>query len=362
MSKLIKTNAEYAAWVQDLSQRFKQNQLKAAAKVNIEMLRFYWSLGADIVNLQAESRWGSRFMQELSADLYDSLPGVKSFSITNLGYMKRFYLLYSDRLQIHPQLEGQLESVKENENYPQLEGDLFCIPWGHHKCIIDKCYSDPEKAFFYVRKVLDNNWSRSILLNFLDTDLYQREGKAVSNFSRMLPAPQSDLAQEMTKDPYNYDFLTITENYREKELKDVLINNVTKFLLELGTGFAFVGREYRLQIGHTEKFLDMLFYNLSLRCYVVVEIKATEFDSDNVGQLGTYIAAVNHILKRQEDNPTIGLLICKTKDDVLAQYALESSSQPIGISEYELNRLYPADFKGTLPSIEEIENELKNSN
>lgn len=209
------------------------------------------------------------------------------------------------------------------------------------------------------KKTLQNNWSRSILLNFLTTDLYQREGKSISNFSQTLPIPQCDLAQEMTKDPYNFDFLAITEQYREKELKDALMHNITKFLLELGTGFAFVGREYRLQIGHTEKFIDMLFYNLNLRCYVVIEVKINEFDSENVGQLGTYISAVNHILKRPEDNPTIGLLICKTKDNVLAQYALEASNQPIGISEYELTKLYPKDFKGTLPSIKELENELK---
>ena len=170
---------------------------------------------------------------------------------------------------------------------------------------------------------------------------------------------QSDLAQDITKDPYNFDFLSITENYREKELKDALIGNITRFLLELGTGFAYMGREYRLQIGQTEKFLDMLFYNLTLRSYVVVEVKVKQFDSADVGQLGTYVAAVNHLLRRPEDNPTIGLLICKTKDNVLAQYALESSNQPIGISEYELSKLYPSDFKGTLPSIEEIENKLK---
>jgi predicted nuclease of restriction endonuclease-like (RecB) superfamily len=210
---------------------------------------------------------------------------------------------------------------------------------------------------------MQNNWSRSVLLNFIGTDLYEREGKAITNFGATLPALQSDLAREITKDPYNFDFLAITENYKEKELKDALIRDITKFLLELGTGFAYIGREYRLQIGKVEKFIDMLFYNLTLRCYVVIEIKVKEFDSDNVGQLGTYISAINHTLKRPEDNPTVGLLICKTKDNVLAQYALESSKQPIGISEYELTKLYPANFQGTLPLIEDIENELKdNSN
>ncbi len=358
MSKLIKIDTEYQQWIKNLSERYRQSQLKAAVKVNTEMLRFYWSLGADIVNLKAESKWGDGIIQSISQDLQKSLPGVKGFSITNINYIKRFYLLYSQSDKLCPQLEGNLKGT-ENTIYPQPGGELFAIPWGHHKCIIDKCFDDPVKACFYIKKTLQNNWSRSILLNFLTTDLYQREGKSISNFSQTLPIPQCDLAQEMTKDPYNFDFLAITEQYREKELKDALMHNITKFLLELGTGFAFVGREYRLQIGHTEKFIDMLFYNLNLRCYVVIEVKINEFDSENVGQLGTYISAVNHILKHPEDNPTIGLLICKTKDNVLAQYALEASNQPIGISEYELTKLYPKDFKGTLPSIKELENELK---
>ena len=359
MSKLIKIDIEYKQWISELSERFRVSQLRASIKVNTEMLRFYWSLGRDIVELKAESKWGDGVIKSISHDLQEIFPDVKGFSVTNIGYMKRFFITHNQENTIYPQLEGKIEDDKKS-NYPQLGGEIFSIPWGHHKIIIDKYYSSPQKALFYVRKTIQNNWSRSVLLNFMETDLYEREGKAITNFDSTLPALQSDLAQEMTKDPYNFDFLAITENYKEKELKDALVQDITKFLLELGTGFAYVGREYRLQIGQTEKFIDMLFYNLNLRCYVVIEIKVKEFDSDNIGQLGTYITAVNHILKRPEDNPTVGLLVCKTKDNVLAQYALESSNQPIGISEYELSNLYPANFKGTLPSIEDIENELKN--
>lgn len=358
MTKLIKKDTEYQQWIKGLSERYKQSQLKAAVKVNTEMLQFYWSLGADIVNLKAESKWGEGIIRSISQDLQLNLPGVKGFSITNINYIKRFYLLYYQQYAITPQLGGKLAKVVET-NHPQLGGELFAIPWGHHKLIIDKFYDHPDEAIFYLKKTILNNWSRSILLNFIDTNLYERDGKSISNFDRTLPDLQSALAQEMTKDPYNFDFLAITEQYREKELKEALTHNITRFLLELGTGFAFVGREYRLQIGQIEKFIDMLFYNLNLRCYVVIELKIHEFDSENIGQLGTYMSAVNHILKRPEDNPTIGLLICKTKDNVLAQYALEASNQPIGISEYELTKLYPKDFKGTLPSIEELENELK---
>lgn len=313
---------------------------------------FYWSLGKDIVEMKTENKWGTGILKNLSQDLKDALPDKNSFSLTNLGYMRRFYLLYSS---IYPQVgaESELEKIS-----PQVEGKLFRIPWGHHKYIIDKCGSDPIKAIFYVNKVLENNWSRAVLLNWLSTDLYERQGKAITNFNSQLPLAQGDLAQEITKDPYNFDFLTMTEGYNEKELKDALEDNIVKFLLELGSGFAFAGREYRLVIGDTEKFIDLLFYNIKLHCYVVVEVKMDKFDSSNIGQLGTYIVATNHILKSEEDNPTIGLLICKEKDNVLAQYALESSNEPIGISEYELSQLYPADFKGSLPSIAEIEEQL----
>lgn len=327
------------------------------------MLKFYWSLGRDIVTMQAENKWGNKFFKKLSYDLKQVLPGIKGLSETNLGYSKRFFILYNKLDILNPQVEG---ITNNNLIHPQAEGEipesiLWKIPWGHHKYIIDKFYNHPQKALFFVKKVVENNWSRNVLLNFLDTDLFERQGKAITNFSKTLPNPQGDLAQEITKDPYNFDFLSITENYREKELKDALEINIRDFLLELGQGFAYIGREYRIQIGETEKFIDMLFYNLNLRCYVVIEIKTGKFESENIGQLGTYITAVNHILKKDVDNPTLGLLICKNKDNVLAQYALESSIQPIGISEYELSKLYPTDIKSSLPSIEDIEKGLLNS-
>ena len=198
------------------------------------------------------------------------------------------------------------------------------------------------------------------MLNFMDSRLYERQGKALTNFGHNLPHETSDLAQELTKDPYSFDFLAIMDGYNERQLKDALLKNITSFLVELGTGFAYVGREYRLQIGEKEKFIDLLFYNLNIRCYVVVEVKIDEFDSADIGQLGTYVTAVNHILRKDGiDNPTIGLLICKSKDRLLAQYALESSSQPLGISEYELSKIYPTNVEGTMPSIKEIETKLK---
>lgn len=314
------------------------------------MLRFYWSTGEDIVKKKAESRWGESVINSISQDLTSALPGIKGLSPTNLGYAKRFYSLYSQLDTFYPQLVGKTE-------YEQLKTIIFRIPWGHQRYLIDKFYNNPKRAFYYVRLTLENGWSRAVLLNAIDMDLKEPEGKAVTNFS--LTLPEGDLAQEMTKDPYLFDFAALTKPYKEEELKLALMKNIEQFLLELGTGFAFMGREYRLVVGSTEQFIDMLFYNTRLRCYVVIEVKAIKFQPGDVGQLGTYVSAVNHILKTPADNPTIGLLICKTKDNVLAQYALESSSQPIGISEYELSKMYPADFKSTLPSIEDIENELK---
>jgi len=350
MSKLINTDSDYSLWISQLVERYRNCQIRATVKANEELLRFYWSTGEDIVKKKAESRWGESVINSISQDLTSALPGIKGLSPTNLGYAKRFYSLYSQLDTFYPQLVGKTE-------YEQLKTIIFRIPWGHQRYLIDKFYNNPKRAFYYVRLTLENGWSRAVLLNAIDMDLKEPEGKAVTNFS--LTLPEGDLAQEMTKDPYLFDFAALTKPYKEEELKLALMKNIEQFLLELGTGFAFMGREYRLVVGSTEQFIDMLFYNTRLRCYVVIEVKAIKFQPGDVGQLGTYVSAVNHILKTPADNPTIGLLICKTKDNVLAQYALESSSQPIGISEYELSKMYPADFKSTLPSIEDIENELK---
>lgn len=359
MSKLIKVDKNYKKWIADVSKRFRESQLKAAVKVNEEMLHFYWTMGKDIVKMSNEAKYGSRFYNTISADLKDIFPGIKSFSPTNLKYMRYFYEMYPTAESCH-QLADEL-GRKENRQQVADESDLsliFRIPWGHHMFLLDKCKGNQEKALFYVKKTIENNWSRAVLQNQVSSNLYEREGKALTNFAQTLPAIQSDLAQAITKDPYNFDFLTMQETYNEKELKDALLNDVSNFLLELGTGFAYMGREVRLVVGEKEKFLDLLFYNTKAHCYVVVEVKAGDFDSANAGQLGTYVVAVNHQIKTEHDNPTVGLLVCRGLDRVEAQYALESSSQPLGISSYELSKLVPEKFKGSMPTIEEIEAEL----
>jgi predicted nuclease of restriction endonuclease-like (RecB) superfamily len=310
-------------------------------KVNDEMLRFYWSLGKDISEKGMEAKYGSGFYKMLSKDLTELMPDTKSFSVTNIKYMRYFY-----------------ETFPDAQNRPQLVDDLdviYTIPWGHYRYILDKCRNNPDKALFYVQKTLENGWSRAMLLNYLDTDLYERQGKASTNFAITLPEGESDLAQEITNDPYNFDFLTLTERYNEKEMKDALMDNAEKFFLELGQGFSYIGREVRIMVGKKEKYVDMLFFNYITKCFVVLEIKAGDFESPNTGQLGTYVVAVNHQMKEEWMNPTIGLLICKDKDEIEAQYALESSSQPLGISSYELSKIIPENLHGSLPSIEEIE-------
>ena len=352
MSDLIHIDNEYRNWVKAIKERYLNGQLNAVVKVNQELLHFYWQLGKDIAEMHVEDKWGKKVLKNLSQDLRHDLPDVVGLSETSLGYMKRFYLLYSQADAIHPQIVGEFD--------PQPVGELFSIPWGHHRFIIDKCYSDPQKALFFVHKTYENNWSRDVLLNFLDTDLYERQGKAISNFPRVLPNPKGELAQQMTRDPYCFGFLTLSERYHEKELKDSLMEHLQTFLLELGTGFAFVGREFRLAIDeHTEQFVDMLFYNITLHCYVVVEVKTGEFDPAHLGQLSSYVSALNHLLKKEGDNPTIGLLVCKTKNNTLAQYSLEGYNLPMGISEYKLNQVLPKQLTNSLPSIEEIENKLK---
>ena len=371
MSKgLTIIDKDYTRWVEDLSVRYRQSQIKAAVRVNQELLKYYWELGRDIEEMHVEERWGQSVIKNLSVDLQLKNPNSTGLSRTNIYYAKKFYLLYSQYLKVVPQVVGQLENGKAQQAVKdspeivpqpvgQLEEMLFSIPWGHHRYLIDRYGTEPAKAFFYVKKTMQEGWSRDVLLNFMDSGLYEREGKALTNFTRTLPDETSDLAQELTKDPYNFAFTGITKPYNEQILKDALLANISQFLLELGSGFAYIGKEYRLQIGQKEKFIDLLFYNLNLSCYVVIEVKIGEFDFQDLGQLSGYVVACNHILRKEgRDNPTIGLLICRQKDSMLAQYALEGSNLPLGISEYDLEKLYPEKVEGTIPTIEEIEARL----
>ena len=371
MESINEFGKDYYEWISELSQRYRQSQIKAAVRVNSEMLRFYWSVGKDIEERKLENKYGSHFYEKLSRDLSLALNKKKGFSPTSLKYTKYFYCLYSPLFEIRRQVADELMTANLQRvvgestglNRRQLADDfemLLCIPWTHHQKIIDKVKGDSQKALFFVRKTLENNWGRGTLMNFLSTDLYERQGAAQTNFAVTMPKAEGDLAQEYFKDPYRFEFAQLNEEYTEKELKDELMSKLTQFLLELGKGFSFVGREYRLSAGGKDKYMDLLFYIIPLHRYCVIEVKVTEFDFPDIGQLAGYTAMVDDLMNTPQDNPSIGLLICKEKNSVLARYALSRVNVPIGISKYELSQQpLPEELQDKLPTEQEIENGLK---
>jgi predicted nuclease of restriction endonuclease-like (RecB) superfamily len=351
----VKTG-DYAAWIAELKNRYRALQLKAATAVNVALLEFYWNLGRDISARYEGKKRNAHFFERLSTDLRTALPGAEGFSPRNLKYMLDFYELYRHLPQ------PVADNGGGRSDLPQAVADsaatVLLIPWGHHRLIIDKCRGDLDEALFYVGKTAENGWSRNVLMNMMDAGLYRAKGRAVTNFAAKLPAPESDLAQETIKDPYCFDFLALRERHTERELEDALVGNVARFLMELGNGFSFVGRQYRLEVGGEEFFADLLFYHLKLRRYVVVELKTGAFKPEFVGQLGFYVQAVNEQLKHPSDNDAIGLLICKRRNRLVAEYSLKSSAQLLGVSEYRLTKSLPDDFKSSLPSVRDIEAEL----
>ena len=343
--KNILDTSDYKNWLQTLKGKIQQSQIKAAIQVNSELLRLYWQIGKAIAEKQAKAKWGDGFLQTLSADLCKEFPTMKGFSYRNLKSIRQWYLFYNQEFLIRKQLVSQLEV------------SLFSIPWGHHIMIMQRCKSIQE-ALFYVHKTIENHWSRSVLEHQIALNLYARQGKAITNFQQQLPATASDLAQELTKDPYVFDFLSMTEGYTEKELQQYLEDHMTKFLLELGKGFCFYGKQVHINVGGDDFYIDLLFYNAHLHCYVVVELKTTKFKPEHIGQLKFYVTAVNKQLRTEGDNPTIGLLICKDKNDIVAEYTLEEIHNPIGVSSYKLFDELSKGFQSSLPSIEEIEKQL----
>ena len=344
MKELV--SQEYKIWLESLKNKFRSSQIKASIKVNTTLLEFYWDLGGQIVQKQEEHKRRSGFLEKLSHDLSAEFPDVKGFSYRNIRFIRQWYIFW------------QQDAAKiENENWQQLVAILFQVPWGHHQIILNKI-KNIDEAIYYVQNTMLNGISRSVLVHQIESNLYEREGKAITNFENTLPPIQSDLAKEITKDPYIFDFVALTQDYQEKELEDALTQNITNFLLELGSGFAFVGRQYKLIVGGDEFKIDLLFYHIKLKCYVVVELKATSFKPEHAGKLSFYTSAIDGELKSSDDNPTIGILICKSKNDTVVEYALRDINKPLGISEYQLTEILPKEFKSSLPSIEEIEAKL----
>jgi predicted nuclease of restriction endonuclease-like (RecB) superfamily len=364
MNELL-LNYDYKNWLTELKSTIQQSQIKAALAVNSQLIQLYWNLGRQITEKQENAKWGSGFIDQLSKDLRTEFPDMKGFSRSNLFAIRKFYHYFRSK-KIVQQVDGQFENVKIQQVDGQFENAeilaLCCqIPWLHNIVIIEKI-KDVSEAIFYVKETIKNNWSRAVLVHQIESNLYERQGKAISNFQNTLPKPNSDLANQLLKDPYNFDFLTMTAGYNERDLEKSLTQYITDFLLELGAGFAFVGKQYPITLGDKEYFIDLLFYHLILRCYVVIELKVVDFKPEFAGKLNFYLNVIDDKLKHEHDQPTIGLIICKTKDNIEAEYALKGIEKPIGISEYELKKILPNELKNSLPSIEEIENELRKIN
>ncbi|HQO07977.1 MAG: PDDEXK nuclease domain-containing protein [Bacteroidales bacterium] len=335
---LTKKHTEYINWVNELKTLIQRTQIKASISVNRELMSLYWTIGKSISEKVNTANWGSSVVEELSKDLKEEFPNQKGFSRSNLFSMKKWFEFYS-------QSEIDIEKIQ------QLVGQ---IPWGHNVVIISKS-KNIEEAIFYSNKTIENNWSRSVLLHQIELNLYERHGKAITNFTETLPTPHSELATETLKDPYKFDFLTLQEKALEKDIEIQLVKHITSFLLELGTGFSFVGQQVPVKIDNQDFYIDLLFYHIKLKCYVVVELKAIEFKAEFAGKMNLYLSAIDDSLKTKAENPTIGLLLCKSKSEIIAEYALRGMTQPIGIAEYEINNAIPKEIKTELPTIEEIE-------
>jgi len=339
--------SEYKKFIQKIKTKVQQAQIKASIKVNVELLKFYWELGEEIIEKQKSASWGSSFLQQINRDLTTAFPDIKGFSLSNIQYIRRWVLFYTK--------SGTSCAIFTKEHLDMLTH----IPWGHNRVITSKSKSVTE-ALYYASQTLKYGWSRAVLVHQIESQLYEREGRALTNFSKALPQPQSDLAHQMLKDPYNFDFLTLTKDFKERELEKALIDNITSFLLELGSGFAFIGKQKHIHVGERDFYIDLLFYHTQMHCYVVIELKTVDFEPEFAGKLNFYIKAVDMQIKSDRDEPTIGILLCKGKDKTLVEYALSDIHKPMGVSEYELTNTLPKELKSSLPSIEEIEEELKN--
>jgi predicted nuclease of restriction endonuclease-like (RecB) superfamily len=337
----IKTT-EYAQWILMLKVKVQSTQSKIALSINAALLELYWDIGKEIDLKLKNADWGTKIIEQVSKDLTSEFPNIKGFSTRNIYAMRQWFLFYSQQSSIVPQAVAQ-------------------IPWGHNRLIISKTKNINE-AIFYVNETIINNWSRDTLEIQISDDLFKRKGKAITNFKHTLPEQQFKLATNILKDPYNFDFLGLENDALEKTIEDELTKHITKFLLELGKGFAFIAQQYKIEISETDYYLDLLFYHIELRCFIVIELKSGKFKPEFAGKLNFYLSAVDTQLKKDTDMPSIGILLCKKKDKIEVEYALRDINKPLSISEYKLTEAIPENIKTQLPSIEELENKLNNKN
>ncbi|KAB8332487.1 DUF1016 domain-containing protein [Scytonema tolypothrichoides VB-61278] len=328
----------YDDFLQKLKERILSAQVKAALSVNRELVLLYWYIGHEILTRQQQQGWGAKVIDKLAADLRQAFPQMKGFSARNLKYIRAFAQAYPDE-EFVQQVVAQ-------------------IPWGHNVRILD-AVKDSEERKWYVEQTIQYGWSRNILVHQIESGLYHRQGKAVTNFDRTLPKPQSELAQQLLKDPYNFDFLSLGEEAQERDLEKALIEQIRKFLLELGVGFAFMGSQYHLEVGDQDFYIDLLFYHVRLRCYVVIDLKIEEFKPEFSGKMSFYVSAVDDLLRHPDDKPTIGMILCKTKNQTIVEYALRDMNKPIGVSTYQLRDVLPEQLRGSLPTIEQLEAQLE---
>ncbi len=345
----ILTTNEYKSFITDIKSKISHTQIEIASKVNSALLMFYWELGEMIFLKQKETKWGSKFIEQMAKDLKKEFPTLKGFSRTNLFYIKKFYEFYSidEKKDKIVQLRvGQIDSI------------IFQIPWRHNIEIMNKTKTIDE-ATYYIKETIVNNWSKDILALNIKSQLFQRDGKSINNFKSTLPQLQSDLAIQTIKDPYVFDFLTFDKPFVERDIENQLIENITKFLLELGKGFAYVGKQYHLEIANQDYYIDLLFYHIELKCYIVLELKNRKFIPEYAGKLNFYISAVDTLLKKENDKPTIGIILCRDKNNIEVEFALRDINKPMGVSEFELTETLPSDLKSSLPTIEEFEEEFR---
>ena len=348
----------YASLLADLKQRVRQAQVRAMLSVNAELIRLYWGIGQTIHERQQQEGWGAGVIPRLARDLHNELPEEKGFSERNIKRMLAFYREYA-QLDLVPQPVAQIPPTPKVPQAAALFPVelILALPWGHHAELMAKV-KDHATRHWYMQAALEHGWSRNVLLMQIETAAHQRHGRTASNFALRLPKPESDLVQQTLKDPYLFDFLTLADPFHERELETGLIAHLEKFLLELGQGFAFVGRQYHLDIGEQDFYIDLLFYHLKLRCYVVIELKRGDFKPEYAGKMSFYCSVVDDRLRHPSDQPTVGLILCQQHNRVLAEYALRGVEKPIGVSSYELTRALPQDLQTSLPSIEQIESEL----
>jgi len=370
MSKEISTEMTYKQLLVSIKQQVKSAQAKAALAVNSSLIQLYWNMGKMIANNQALFEGRNNYVEQLAKYLKTEFPEMKGFSRSNLFYIRKFYQFYAatsvqqlvglNEISTDASLVQQPVALK-NENSVQqpvgLDLNIMGVPWGHHVALLDKA-KNIDEALFYLRQTIENNWSRAILTLQIEQDLYSRQGKAITNFHQTLPEKQALMASQILKDPYNFGFLTLENKVQELDIERQLTEHITKFLLELGKGFAFIGRQYPLQVGEKDYRLDLLFYHIRLRCFVVIDLKVVEFEPEFAGKMNFYLSVVDDQIKTADDQPSIGIILCKNKNKLEVEYALQGMSKPIGVSEFTVTQVLPDELKSTLPTVEEFENEL----